>query len=411
MTMRMDRERCRTGVFVSSVLSAFLVGALALATASCGRDAAPRAATESRAVEVTDSGGVMVVELGRVEDLSVPQLTPTLLHSTSQKGIELFRVTAAVLLDGGGVALANSGAHEVLLLADDGSVDNRAGRRGEGPGEFEEITALVRSPDGFLVYDARMGRMNEFTESGDFATSWSFGSGSSFVDLKPLARGTEGETLSVVGESRVFYPDGVKRDTTPLLMFRQPEGDPDTLALLPAAEWSYHSIPGGGGIRFEVGFGRDVVAFGREDRVVVGETESLDLSVYRTDGTRTRRICGDGGGAEVSADEVSAWRAEELAKRAGLPLEFVAAVETVPHNETFPALETAVLGPGEMVWIGLPARPGDETRAWLVIGPDGQARGRMDLPAAARVLAVGADRFVLVRRDELEVEDVRVYAY
>ena len=411
MTMRMDQERCRTGVFVSSELSALLIGAFALATASCGRDAAPRAATESRAVEVADSGGVMVVELGRVEKLSVPQLTPTLLHSTSQKEIELFRVTAAVLLDGGGVALGNSGAYEVLLLADDGSVDSRAGRRGEGPGEFEEITAMIRSPDGFLVYDARLGRMNEFTESGDFATSWSFGSGRSFMDLKPLARGTEGETLSVVGESRIFYPDGVRRDTTPLLMFRQPEGDPDTLALLPAAEWSYHSIPGGGGIRFEVGFGRDVVAFGREDRVVVGETESLDLSVYRTDGTRTRRIRGDGGGAEVSADEVSAWRAEELAKRAELPPEFVAVVEKVPHNETFPALETAVLGPGEMVWIGLHARPGDETRAWLVIGPDGQARGRMDLPAAARVLAVGADRFVLVRRDELEVEDVRVYAY
>lgn len=398
MTMRMDQ--------------ALLIGALALATASCGRDADTRGATESRAVEVTDSGAVMEVALGRVESLSAPELTPTLLHSTSQRDIELFRITAAVLLDGGGVALANSGTREVLLLADDGSVDNRTGGHGEGPGEFEEITSMVRSPDGFLVYDARMGRMNEFTESGDFVTSWSFKWRSRFLDLKPLARGVGGETLSIVGELRIFYPDGVvRRDTTPLLMFREPEGDPDTLALVPAAEWSYQSIPGGGATRFEVGFGRDVVAFGREDRVIVGETGSLDLSVYRTDGTRTRRIRGDGGGAEVSADEASAWRAEEIAERAELPPEFVAAVEKVPHNETFPAFETAVLGPGEMVWIGLHARPGDETRTWLVIGPGGEARGRMELPAVARVLAVGTDRFALVQRDELDVEDVRVYAW
>ena len=392
---------------------ALLIGAFALATASCGRDAATRDdAPQSSAIEVTDSGDVMTVELGRVEKLSAPQLTPTLLHSTRQRDIELFRVTAAVLLDGGGVALANSGTREVLLLADDGSMDVRAGGRGEGPGEFEEITSMVKSPGGFLVYDSRQGRMNEFTDSGDFVTSWSFKWRSRFLDLKPLARGVGGETLSIVGELRIFYPDGVvMRDTTPLLMFRQPEGDPDTLALLPAAEWSYYSIPGGGVARFEVGFGRNVVAFGREDRVVVGETGSLDLSVYRTDGTRTRRIRGDGGGGEVRADEVSAWRAEELAGAAERPPEIDAVMEKTPHNETFPAFETAVLGLDEMVWIGLHARPGDETRAWLVIGPDGEARGRMDLPAAARVLAVDTGRFVLVQPDELDVEDVRVYAY
>ena len=153
------------------------------------------------------------------------------------------------------------------------------------------------------------------------------------------------------------------------------------------------------------------MAFGLEDRAIVGETGSLNLSVYRTDGTRTRRIHGDGGGVAVSADDVSAWRSEQLAEAAGLPPEFVEIVEKVPYNETFPAFETAVLGPGEMVWIALHARPGDETRAWLVIGPDGQLRGRMDLPAGAQVLAVGADRFALVQRDELDVEDFQVYAY
>ena len=353
----------------------------------------------------------MTVALGRVEDLSAPQLTPNLVYSTLQNDIPLFQVTAAILLDGGGVTLANSGAREVLLLAADGSLDNRAGGPGEGPGEFGEITAMFKALDGILVYDARMGRMNEFTDSGDFVTSWSFGSRSRIVDLMPLARGVDGETLAIVGDSRYFDADGVRRDTTPFLMFPQPEGNPDTLALLPAAELSYQTIPGGISTRFDVGFGRDVVAFGLEDRAIVGETGSLNLSVYRTDGTRTRRIYGDGGGVAVSAADVAEWRSEQLAEAAGLPPEFVEVVENVPYNETFPAFETAVLGPGEMVWIGLYVRPGEETRAWLVVGPEGQLRGRMDLPAEARVLAVGADRVALVQRDQLDVEDFRVYAY
>lgn len=78
---------------------------------------------------------------------------------------------------------------------------------------------------------------------------------------------------------------------------------------------------------------------------------------------------------------------------------------------TFPAFDTAVLGSGEMVWIALYARPADETRGWLVVGPDGELIGRMDLPAGAQVLAVSDDRFALVQRDEFDVEDFRVYAY
>lgn len=392
-------------------LSALLSAALTLATTSCGQDAGTGGDGGFSGVEVTDSGGVLTVALGRIENLSPTELTPTLVYSTLQNDIPLFQVTAAVLLEGGRAALANSGAREVLLLAADGSLDKRAGGGGEGPGEFGEVTAMFKGLDGFLVYDARMGRMNEFTDSGDFVTSWSFGSGSRIVDLKPLARGVDGETLAIVGDSRYFDADGVRRDTTPLLMFPQPEGEPDTLALLPAAELSYQTIPGGISTRFDVGFGRDVVAFGLVDRAIVGETGSLDLSIYRTDGTRTRRVYGDGGGVMVTPGDVSEWRSEQLAEAAGLPPEFVEALENVPYNETFPAFGTAVLGPGESVWIALYARPGDETRGWLVVGPDGELIGRMDLPAGAQVLAVDADRVALVQRDELDVEDFRIYAY
>ncbi|MDE2865367.1 MAG: hypothetical protein OXR05_09840 [Gemmatimonadota bacterium] len=106
-----------------------------------------------------------------------------------------------------------------------------------------------------------------------------------------------------------------------------------------------------------------------------------------------------------------AWKDEELAELGSDPPEpLVRAIEEI-HTETYPAFSTALLGPDEMVWIGLQSRWGDEERMWLIVDPDGQLRGSIQLPAEARVLAVDARRFAVQRRDDLDVEDIRVYTY
>ena len=158
-------------------------------------------------------------------------------------------------------------------------------------------------------------------------------------------------------------------------------------------------------------FGRDAVAFGLEDRAIIGDTDSLDLSVHLADGRVTRRIRGNAGEHRISADEMRAWKDEELAELGSDPPEpLVRAIEEI-HTETYPAFSTALLGPDEMVWIGLQSRWGDEERMWLIVDPDGQLRGSIQLPAEARVLAVAARRFAVQRRDDLDVEDIRVYTY
>ncbi|MYB06312.1 MAG: hypothetical protein F4Y07_15505 [Gemmatimonadetes bacterium] len=392
------------------VLARSLCAALVLLTPACDPGDAGPEATQT-VLEVTDSAGVKTVLLGNLDELAATRITPDLVASTREQGIELFNATMALFLDGGGLAVANAGAMEVLLLADDGSLARRVGRQGEGPGEFMEVTSLVRTPAGFLVYDARLGRINEFTGEGDFVTSRTLSSESRVADLKPLAQSTSGEMLAILGALRLFSTrDEVRRDITPLLVFRDSEAAPDTLALLPAREWSY-SVSDGISFRNEMAFGRDAVAFGLEDRAIIGDTDSLDLSVHLADGRVTRRIRGNAGERRISADEMRAWKDEELAELGSDPPEpLVRAIEEI-HTETYPAFSTALLGPDEMVWIGLQSRWGDEERMWLIVDPDGQLRGSIQLPAEARVLAVDARRFAVQRRDDLDVEDIRVYTY
>ncbi|WP_419934179.1 6-bladed beta-propeller [Candidatus Palauibacter sp.] len=379
---------------------------------ACG-DGRPEAEDTSRStVQVSDSAGVTNIALGRVEDLSIPDLETRLVFSTRELGIELFYVGDAVLLGDGGVALANTGASEVLIFSGDGSLSTRIGGQGEGPGEFSAITTLIGTPQGFVAYDARLARLTEFSASGEFLDSRPLSAQSAIVDLRPLAIAADGSMLAILGEQRFFMPEGTKRDTTPLLAFADPGTEPDTLAMLPATEWSYGEIPGGGVTRREPGFGRDIVAGGFRDRAILGDTELFELSIHTAAGRLTRRIRGSAGGWPVTADEIETSRAARLARRGpDAPDWYVEFVENAPFRETHPAFHSAVLGPEELVWIGLATRPAEETRDWLVIGPDGQPRGRLNLPADASVLAVDADRFVVLQRDALDEEEVRLYRY
>ena len=379
---------------------------------ACTREGAEPGGAARSAVQVSDSVGVTVISLGTVEQLPAPELSADLLFSTRERGIELFWVGDAVLLGNGGLALANTGSGEVLLLSAGGSLTARVGGQGEGPGEFSEITTLLQTDRGFLAYDARLARLNEFSDSGEFLTSSPLSAQSAIVSLKPLARDAAGHMLAILGEQRYFLPEGMKRDTTPLLLFTDLETEPDTLGVLPGREWSYGGIPGGGATRTEPAFGRDIVARGFRDRALIGDTDVLSLSVHAADGSLTRRIRGSAGGWAVTAEEIGAWRAERLASMGpDAPDWYLKFVENAPYRETHPAFHAAVLGLDEMVWIGLATRPGEETRRWLVLDPDGHPRGRLELPAEASVLAVDADRFVLLRRDALDEEEVRLYRY
>ena len=191
----------RASALALPILAGPLCAALVVFTPACDPGHAGREATQT-VLEVTDSGGVRTVLLGNLEELSATRITPELVASTRQQGIELFNATMALFLDGGGLAVANAGATEVLLLAGDGSLARRVGRQGEGPGEFMEVTSLVKTPAGFLMYDARLGRINEFTEAGDFVTSGALSSESRVADLKPLAQSTSGEMLAILGALR-----------------------------------------------------------------------------------------------------------------------------------------------------------------------------------------------------------------
>lgn len=70
----------------------------------------------------------------------------------------------------------------------------------------------------------------------------------------------------------------------------------------------------------------------------------------------------------------------------------------------YPPVEKMLLGADGRTWIGL--RSGDESEAWLILGPEGDPEGRVVLPARTRLHVANATHVWALERDELDVESI-----
>ena len=68
---------------------------------------------------------------------------------------------------GGGIAIANRLSREVLILDAAGGLVSRQGRRGEGPGEYTNLS-IARHADGLITWDSNQFRLTLLDASGGY---------------------------------------------------------------------------------------------------------------------------------------------------------------------------------------------------------------------------------------------------
>ena len=106
----------------------------------------------------------------------------------------LHRVTGAVLVDDGSLAIADGGNYRIVLVSEEGDLIRVLGGRGDGPGEFEYLTRIFHGGgDTLVTYDSGRGRTAiwalESEETFDFRLPM-------VADYAPLVDGAvDGSTL------------------------------------------------------------------------------------------------------------------------------------------------------------------------------------------------------------------------
>ncbi len=326
---------------------------------------------------------------------------------------ELFQVWSPVRLSNGSIVVVNGGSQELRFYDADGRFVRAAGRRGGGPGEFQNVRWMHRMPgDSLITYDFGHRRFAVFDSSGTFARGVRLATTTEvpfativdmFGDGSFLAQGfanTGGDT-----------PSGLQRYGAPLYHFGADGTFLTELGMFGGNEMYYESFPGGGFRAYEAFFPLYTYRRAAGDRMYIAANDTYELRVHKLDGTLTDLVRIPGAPVPVTNDHVqmeierrlndavSDEERESLAK----------ALSQIPVPETFPAYEKVEIDGEGNVWVHEFTKPGDAHATWAVFDSTGILLGRLTAPPRFEPHDIGPDYVLGVWRDVDDVEHVRMY--
>jgi len=371
-------------------------------------------------VTVRDSAGVHIVENLRPTWTAPWHVDPepilTIGSAEGDPDQVLDQVSGAVKLSGQRIVVANGGQLELLFYDSSGNLTRRVGRRGGGPGEFESLEWLARyGTDSILALDVQNQRVSYFDAEGNFGRSVRLLSNAQIPFPRAVGFFGDGSMLATRGLYQLGGDPPIRVERTPEPLFRiSPDGeDAAEVGMFPGIERVV--VPTGPGGRFERRrrpFGRETSFATAGDRFYAADNERYEIRVYTVTGQllqivrkqSTRRAIS---GADVRALEDSILRVASEANRHQL---LVLIDRLPPHPETYPACAAELhVDADRHLWVRESTPLGSQESVWSVFSSEGELLGAVELPVRVRLLDVGIDYLLVLRRDAFDVEYVELY--
>jgi hypothetical protein len=365
-------------------------------------------------VAVRDSAGVRIVEVAATD--GAPRWSvgePSLVLGADDIG-GFGMIAGAIGLDDGLVAVADAFAGQVRFFDAEGRPVARAGRRGEGPGEFEAIQAIWRTPgDSVGVWDGRFGRYTLLAADGGIGPSIPLEATAERARHTPVGP-LPGGRLLARSDARAVPGLEYYRADLALLAFGPGGEIADTLARVPGVEmWDW--IVERGTVPSAIPFGAETWIDVEGDAVYVGTNEGYAFDRYDAAGRLLVRFRMMRAPIPLGTAAIEAYKREErdkanssMASKGGNDI-FGAMAEDAPYPEHYPFYAGLLVDETGNVWVrDYPTDPAAPTRL-TVFGPEGSVIGTADLPAELRPTEIRNGRVIGVWRDDLDLEHVRVY--
>ena len=323
-----------------------------------------------------------------------------------------------VIVDGDRLFVAQRREQRLRIFSLKGDFLGFLGGRGEGPGEFGDVSGIgVR--DGLVwVSDRRLGRVQYFDRGGHYASSMrirghpTLPMGDARVRAV-LADGSMLVTMLADMVERAASPDrlehvirfdarGLLRDTVSVLV-----GRGDALKLGRTSR---------GGVRFTVlpesyrslfassadgsGF---VVVHRRAATIAEPHTFRVIRFDARADTVWVRDI------PYNPIPVTSEWRSRHLEERSDLEAPLLRVLEAAYRNlEFFPPVRVVRAGADGTTWLYV--RTGVDSSEWEVLDPSGHSVARVKPPPGGRMRWAGTDALWFVEEDELDIPYLVQYA-
>jgi len=397
-------------------LTAVMIG---FTLAGCGAEAGPDARIVFR-----DSAGIRIVENPSPDDSAANEWWRIGSAITDIGGIDaeepyaLFRVTDAVRLSDGRIAVGSSASDDIRYFDQAGQHLGTSGRTGGGPGEYQNVNGLERADgDSILVVDPSARRVSVLDEAGEYVRE--FDVGDNVLVTRVVGRFDDGSLLTapaiVAGPEPGSSSAELLRPPFVLVRVATGTGAPDTLGEFPGAERFMRVTASNGQLTSinisSIPFGKSPTFAVHASEIYVGSQDDPEIQVYDADGV-LRRIIRTGRQPEPVTEAHLAAQFE--ANIEAMPEEMraqarAAGRQELPHGEVVPPYGELVVDHVGRLWASDYDDPTDPPGRWTVYSPDGGVVSRIVLPPRFRPFDIGEDWILGRELDEFDVEHIMIY--
>lgn len=327
-------------------------------------------------------------------------------------GHQFHRIAGVRQLASGHVVVLDASDRELRFFEQDRTLVHRTGRRGTGPGDFED-PVLVPSlrEDSLFIWDVRLVRLHSYSPDGRAhrltrPPSWAGGrpprglAGSQgLVDhlSSPFLAGP-GQAPGVLESTRVYswidFASG-RRTTIDSITVRS----------------SYSDVnPAGVPILFEIPFSSNPSAIVNGNKAWVTDGVTFQIGGYDHDGRLTHIMRIDEARPPVTSQhkdrqlDIIAAGSSESRQR------WQQAYSNVPIPDSMPAFEALLVDDVGMIWASRYHWDPTGPRHWTVFNEEGRAMGSVTTPPQLEIHQIGFDFILGVSRDSLGVERIERYS-
>lgn len=332
---------------------------------------------------------------------------------------EFSQIGGIMRLSGGRVAIVNGATSEIRIFGPGGAHLKTFGRKGEGPGEFRGLTYAGHSGDTAFLYDynlkritiAHLGAEPRVVKTVSYAPVSSRGYSSADGRLSD-GRWTVGTWISPTFDG----PPGTYRMNTSVgIVSAEGTGVVNWVAESPSMAVFVHNPTGNKkdasvGV---VGFSPNFMHTANGASIVYGDPATDSITIQTGDKRTVVRLPLPK--RPITKAMADAARDRELASFPSTTRDKVKDWTTARYDlknmlEDLPTFSKLLAGVDGETWIEEYTGTPQEPTRYLVIGPTGDSRAWVSVPAGLRLKEIGRDYVAGVQFDADDVETVRVYS-
>ena len=386
------------------------------ASSACGRDGestARRAATvrDSADIEIVENYDPVWTEETRWSIDSVPSLTIGVEEGDPM--LEFYRLSTVRQLEDGRIVAMNAGTNELRYFSSDGTYMCSSGRRGAGPGDFENMGWLqVLGGDTLIVYSSGGGpRLSLIDPEGVFRRTLSVPRVDDVQFAQP--HGFLSKRVLVMRSSRAYTPDnvtsGTHRDSSILILVAEGGSEIARIGPVPNFEAAV--------VRTETSmtvtgliFGKSLVLGYGQGRLYLGTNQSYEIAEYDTLAQLRRLIRLERQPEPVTADHIARAESSRLAdaesdaERASAR----ALMDQMEFPSTMPFYNSMLVDSEGNLWVRRYAYF-STAGTWDLFDPEGQLLGEVLTPGNFRPNVITSQEMLGIARDELGVERIQKF--